>query len=45
MRGFHLRRRRRRNRVAHGIEQVALRVFATLWLLRQLARHGRAAIR
>jgi hypothetical protein len=38
-------RRRRRNRVAAGLEQIALRVLATVWLLRLLVRHGRPAIR
>jgi hypothetical protein len=39
MRRLSLPRRRKRNRVARGIEYVAVRVLAAVWLARTLLRH------
>jgi hypothetical protein len=36
---FSLPTRRRRNRVARGIERMVVRVLAALWLARKLLRH------
>jgi hypothetical protein len=38
-------RRRRRNRLARGVEDAALRVLSVLWLARLYARHGLRHVR